>query len=161
MEMRTYIEMGEKKAGKQKELAKVLGITENFIRVAKSGKNGLPDAICFRLADYLNADVGAIIAASNLVTEKKEERRKVFEDYLKKSGENAAKMMIGALVISLLTLSPLESTEARTIENQDSMYIMLNKRCRERRKQFRRKADYIADLIYRLLTPFGPLRLAC
>ena len=116
MEMRTYIEMGEKKAGKQKELAKVLGITENFIRVAKSGKNGLPDAICFRLADYLNADVGAIIAASNLVTEKKEERRKVFEDYLKKSGENAAKMMIGALVISLLTLSPLESTQAQTPE---------------------------------------------
>lgn len=161
MEMRTYIEMGEKKAGKQKELAKVLGITENFIRVAKSGKNGLPDAICFRLADYLNADVGAIIAASNLVTEKKEERRKVFEDYLKKSGENAAKMMIGALVISLLTLSPLESTEARTIENQDSMYIMSNRRYRERRKQSRRKADYIADLIYRLLNPFGQLRPAC
>jgi len=41
------------------------------------------------------------------------------------------------------------------------MYIMLNIRCRERRKQFRRKADYIADLIYRLLTPFGSLRLAC
>ncbi len=161
MEFKNYIENGERKAGKQAELAKILRISDASIRAAKRGIRGLPDTVCYELAEYLGEEIGRVIAARNLVTEKDESRRKIFENYLKKSEENAAKMMIGALVISLLTFSPLESTEARTIENQDSMYIMLNRRCKERRKKFRRKADYITDLLYRFLFPFGSLRLAC
>lgn len=161
MEFKNYIENGERKAGKQAELAKILRISDASIRAAKRGIRGLPDTVCYELAEYLGEEIGRVIAARNLVTEKDESRRKIFENYLKKSGENAAKMMIGGLVISLLTLSPVESAEAKVVKNQDSIYIMLNKRCRERRKQFRRKADYITDLIYRLLTHFGPLRLAC
>ena len=79
MEMKTYIEMGEKKAGKQTELGKILGIKENYLRNAKSGRAGLPDAICIKLADYLEVNPLQVIAASNLVTEKDEDRRKVFE----------------------------------------------------------------------------------
>lgn len=115
--MRTYIEMGEKKAGKQAELAKILGISESYIRVAKAGRNGLPDAVCFVLANYINTDEASVIAASNLVTEKNENRRRIFENYLKKSGENAAKMMIGGLVISILTLFPLEYAQANNLTN--------------------------------------------
>ena len=79
MEMKTYIELGEKKAGKQTELGRILGIKENYLRNAKSGRAGLPDAICIKLADYLEVNPLQVIAASNLVTEKDEERRKIFE----------------------------------------------------------------------------------
>jgi len=122
--MKTYIEMGERKAGKQIELARILETRDSTLRLAKTGHNGLPDWLCYRLADYLDIEAGEIIAASNLVTEKDEKKRKVFESYLKKSGENAVKMIIGGLMISLLTLSPLEHAEAKVVENQDSMYIM-------------------------------------
>ena len=77
--MKTYIEMGEMKAGKQTELGRILGIKENYLRNAKSGRAGLPDAICIKLADYIEVNRIEVIAASNLVTEKDEERRKIFE----------------------------------------------------------------------------------
>lgn len=106
MEMKNYIEMGEKKAGKQVELAKILEIRDSTLRLVKTGHSKLPDYICYRLATYLDIEAGTVIAASNLVTEKDEKKRKVFEDYLKKSGENALKMIVGGLVISMLTLAP-------------------------------------------------------
>ena len=79
MDMKTYIEMGEKKAGKQVELARMLNVRDTTLRLAKSGKKGLPDAICIKLADYIEVNPLQVIAASNLVTEKDEERRKIFE----------------------------------------------------------------------------------
>ena len=79
MDMKTYIELGEKKAGKQIELARILNIRDTALRLAKSGKKGLPDAVCIKLADYIEVNPLLVIAASNLVTEKDEERRKVFE----------------------------------------------------------------------------------
>ncbi|MBX3631198.1 MAG: helix-turn-helix transcriptional regulator [Nitrosomonas sp.] len=123
MDMKSYIEMGEKKAGKQAELAKILGISENYIRVTKTGKNGLPDAICFKLAEYIGVDVGSVIAVSNLVTEKKEERRKIYESYLKRTNQVAC---IGLIVFASLILSPSPAYAAglKSVEN-DHIYIML------------------------------------
>lgn len=130
MEFRNYIENGERKAGKQTELAKILGISDAYIRAAKRGNRGLPDAICIRLADYINEERLEVIAASNLVTEKDEEKRKVFESCFTKQKtsirENAAKMMIGGIIASMLAFSPLETVEAKNVINQESMYIMLN-----------------------------------
>lgn len=123
MDMRTYIEMGEKKAGKQAELAKVLGISESYIRVAKAGRNGLPDAICFVLAGYIGVEEASVIAASNLVTEKKEDRRKVFENYLKKTGERTLKTIMGGLIISMLTMTPQSPAEAASVS---SIYKNIN-----------------------------------
>jgi hypothetical protein len=154
MDMKTYIERGEKKAGKQIELARILGIRDSYIRQAKLGRSGLPDAICYKLAEYIEEEIGNVIAASNLVTEKDEGRRRIFENYLKKSGENAAKMMIGGLVISILTLFPLEYAQASDLTNLH--YVKSN-----RRRTNKRKEDCIADLIYKILTPFGSLKLAC
>jgi len=80
--MKKYIEIGEKKAGKQIELARILNVRDSTLRLVKSGNNGLPDAICIKLADYIEVDPLHVIAASNLVTEKNEERRKIFESCL-------------------------------------------------------------------------------
>lgn len=106
MDIKTYLEIGEKKAGKQIELARILGIRDSYIRNVKTGRCGLPNAACYELAEYIGEEVGNVIAASNLVTEKDERRKKVFEDYLKRSGEHAMRMIIGGLVISILTLVP-------------------------------------------------------
>lgn len=79
MNMKKYLELGEEKAGKQIELAKILGIPDSYIRIVKSGRRGLPADVCIKLADYINADRLEVIAASNLVTEKDVEKRKIFE----------------------------------------------------------------------------------
>lgn len=79
MEMKKYIELGEKKAGTQLKLAEYLGQYDSGLRAVKAGKKGLPDAICIKLADFIEVDRLEVIAASNLVTEKDEERRKLFE----------------------------------------------------------------------------------
>lgn len=105
MDMKTFIEIGEKRAGKQAELAKYLNIRYTTLGLVKSGKRGLPEAICIKLARYIEADPLEVIAASNLVTEKDEERRKIFESCFTKAASVAA----AAIIVSILTL-PLQST---------------------------------------------------
>ncbi len=105
MNIKNYIEIGEKKAGKQKILAEMLNIADVNIRMAKSGKRGLPDAVCIKLADYIEVDRLEVIAASNLVTEKDEERRKIFESCIKKTSV-AASVGIISSAIAILTPSP-------------------------------------------------------
>lgn len=83
MEMKTYIEIGSTKAGGNKALAKILGQSEVALCEAKVGKRGLNAAVCIKLADYIEADRLEIIAASNLVTEKDEEKRRIYESCFK------------------------------------------------------------------------------
>lgn len=112
MDMKTYIELGEKKAGKQIELARFLGIRDTTLRLAKSGKMGLPDAICIKLADYIEANPLQVIAASNLVTEKDEERRKIFESCFTRAASIAAAALI--LAGSSMTSSPAHAQHQKT-----------------------------------------------
>lgn len=105
MKIKTYIEMGEQKAGKQTELGKILGIKENYLRNAKSGRAGLPDAICIKLADYIEVNPLQVIAASNLVTEKDEERRKIFESCFTR----AASVIFALAAVNSFILFPSET----------------------------------------------------
>ncbi len=98
MEMKNYIEAAEKKAGKQTELAKMLGVSASYIRLIKAGKNGLSADMCIVLADYIGADRLEVIAASNLVTEKDEKKRKIFESCFRKVAGVAAAGIITAIV---------------------------------------------------------------
>lgn len=108
MKMIKYIEKAEKKAGKQRELANILGISDAYIRSVKRGSRGLPDAVCIKLADYIEEDRLEVIAASNLVTEKDEEKRKIFESCFRKVAGVAA----AAVVTSILTFSNASPTHA-------------------------------------------------
>lgn len=101
MEMRNYIEKAEKKAGMQLELAKLLNTSSNNIRSIKAGKRGLPVEACIILADYIGEDRLEVIAASNLVTEKDERKRKILESCFQKVASFAAI----AVVTSIVTLS--------------------------------------------------------
>lgn len=79
MKINEYIEAAERKAGKKAELAKTLKISDGYIRMVKTGRRGFSDDVCIRLADYIGANRLEVIAASNLVTEKDKEKRKLFE----------------------------------------------------------------------------------
>lgn len=115
MEMKNYIEKAEKKAGKQTELANMLGITASYIRMVKAGKKGFPIETCIVLADYINEDRLEIIAASNLVTEKDERKRKIFESCFTKTSK-AASFIVAALFIALISITtpnPANASQAR------------------------------------------------
>lgn len=103
-----YIEKAEKKAGTQKELARILGITTSYIRNVKAGKSGLPVEVCILIADYIEEDRLEVIAASNLVTEKDERKRKILESCFRKVAGVAA----AAVVTSILTFSIASPTHA-------------------------------------------------
>lgn len=129
MEMKKFIELGEAKAGSQIKLAQYLGQYDSGLRAVKAGKKGLPDAVCIKLADYIGVDRLEVIAASNLVTEKDEERRKLFESCFKKTSSAAASLLIAAIITTVLSLSPAKPLQAASLEQSKggTMYIMLNR----------------------------------
>ena len=82
MDLREYIEMGEKAAGHQVKLASYLEQNDSNMRKMKQNKRGLPDPMCIKLAHLIGVDPLHVIAASNLVTEKNSGRRKLLESCL-------------------------------------------------------------------------------
>ena len=78
MELKDYIEAGIATCGTAVELAKLLGQNPTTVRDAKGQRKGLPAYACAKLADLLGVDRLEVIAASELVTEKKPERREVW-----------------------------------------------------------------------------------
>ena len=114
MELKDYIEKAELKAGKQTELAKILGISAGHIRMVKGGTRGLPEAICMKLADYLNEDRLLVVAASGLVTEKDEGRRKILESCFRRVAGLAAV----AIVTFIVTLPLAEPVNAGVLNHQ-------------------------------------------
>ncbi len=114
MELKNYIENAEKKAGSQKNLSDILGISAGYIRMAKGEKRGFPEAICIKLADYLEEDRLSVIAASGLVTEKDQERRKILESCFKK----VASVASIALVTTMLTLPAAKPVNAENLTIQ-------------------------------------------
>lgn len=108
MKMNTYLEKAQRKAGSQIKLAKILGISDRYIRLVRDGERSLADDICIKLADYINEDRLEVIAASNLVTEKDEEKRKIFESCFQK----VASLAGIAIVTLIVTISTGSNTHA-------------------------------------------------
>ena len=137
MEMKNYIEQAEKKAGKQAALAEILGTSSSYIRMVKAGQRGFPVEICILLADYIKADRLEVIAASNLVTEKDEKKRRILESCF----STAASVTAAAFVISILTLPLQKPVNAGNLNGQFTNVQIIGN-CR--RKKERRKTDFIS-----------------
>lgn len=105
MKMNEYLEKAQRKAGSQIKLAKTLGISDRYIRLVRDGERSLADDICIKLADYIKEDRLEVIAASNLVTEKDEEKRKIFESCFQKVASLAGIAII-TLIVTISTGSP-------------------------------------------------------
>lgn len=123
MELRTFIERAEKAAGSQKELGLIIGQSPSHIRSAKAGLQGLPTYACVMIADMIGEADISVIAASELTTEKKENRRRIWE---KKLGGLAASL----LLCSVTTVVTPKAAEASILHdfNDQTLYIMSNLR---------------------------------
>jgi hypothetical protein len=88
MEIRDYINAGTQKLGSQKALAEQLAQFSETLRSARAGKRGLPNDACIKLAQLLDADPLQVIAASELVTEKKPEKRDFWLQYTSAEAKN-------------------------------------------------------------------------
>lgn len=75
MQLRDYIEAGLGKMKSYESLAIELGIAPSNLSSAKQQKRGLPTDAAIKLAHLLNVNPLEVIAASELATEKKPEKR--------------------------------------------------------------------------------------
>lgn len=91
MLLRDYIDEGAKKAGSLTALGNMLGMSQPQISGVKAHRRALPIDGAVKLADYIGADLRAVLAANELVTEKKEEKRAFWSTFL---GENTGKSYI-------------------------------------------------------------------
>jgi len=122
MNLKAMIQIAAREFENQRDLADALGVHPNVLTSAKRGARGLPAFACFRLAEILAIDPVEVIAVSELITEKDEEKRQVFIPFLR----HAAGIM-GVVVLSNFTApSPAEAAPLRPIFNYASgmLYIM-------------------------------------
>ena len=126
MDLKRFIERAEEVAGSQKTLGFMLGQSPSKIRDAKSGRCGLPTYACVMIADMIHEDHTTVIAASELVTEKKVERRAFWEKKLEALAAGVA--VVSVSVNLLVTPSPAEANQISTLSqaNSTTVYIMSN-----------------------------------
>lgn len=111
MELKELIERAEKAAGSQKELALQIGINPSNLRNAKAGQQGIPTYACVLIAELIGIEEMTVIAASELVTEKKEERRKVWLPFVGR----AAGLIFGVVILNM-TPAPAEAAPALSLD---------------------------------------------
>ena len=126
MELKRFIERAEVVAGSQKTLGVMIGINPSNIRNAKAGQQGLPTYACVMIADLIGENHTTVIAASELVTEKKSERRAFWEKKLEALAAGVAVVSV-ATVTLIVTPSPAKASSLQEVDAY-SMYIMSNSR---------------------------------
>ena len=117
--MKNFLEAGEREAGSQKQLALILGVSTSNICDVKRGQRGLPTTACIRLAELIGADPMEVISASELVTEKNEEKISILRRYASHTAAGFTGLIMGVAVSATAMPAPAEA-------NDSSMYIMLN-----------------------------------
>lgn len=117
MQLREMIETGADKAGSQANLSKVIGITPDVLTHAKSGKRGLPAEACGKLADLIGVDRWTVLAASNLITEKNEEKRAYWAPFVL----NGISSLATAAAALLLTSASTETYANDTLKVSDTI----------------------------------------
>ena len=82
MELKEYIVKAEKQHGR-KELTKALELAHpNNLTDAKAQRRGLPNYACVILARLLGINPIEVVAANELVTEKRQERREIWQSIM-------------------------------------------------------------------------------
>lgn len=110
MELRDYLEIGATKAGSLTALGKILDVSQPNMSHAKAHKAKLPLDAVTRLADYINADLKTLLAANELVTEKKEEKRAYWRPFVEHARAAAIALAMTILsVTGFLTPTPAEA----------------------------------------------------
>ncbi|MDR2092847.1 MAG: hypothetical protein LBP58_05980 [Azoarcus sp.] len=99
MSLEEYITIAAQKTGGQKKLSEYINVEPTSITNAKMQRRGLPAAACVKLAQLINVNPLAVIAASELVTEKEEKNRALWREILRSNGKITA---IAAICAAML-----------------------------------------------------------
>ncbi len=102
MELRDYIEIGISKFGTITKLAEELGLQRESLSAAKAHRRGLPAYAISKLARILEIDPQVVTAASELVTERNEEKRRYWLPFVT-NAQNFGKMASYALILGIVT----------------------------------------------------------
>lgn len=111
MELNQYVKMGILQKGSVSALAAHLGIAANSVTDAKAHRRGLPNDACVKLARLLNVDAMDVIAASELATETKAEKREFWLSFVNpaKAARVAGMVIFWGIVTNFVTPSPAEA----------------------------------------------------
>ncbi len=118
MELRDYIEAGINKKTSVIELARYLGIHPNHVSNAKAHARGLPADACVKLSDLLGIELKAVLAASELATERKEEKRAFWLPFVTNTPD-LTRIASYALILTIVT-NLMTPTPAEAAQNKDS-----------------------------------------
>jgi hypothetical protein len=132
MTLKELIERAEKAAGSQLVLSEIIGLSAGNIRTAKAGKRGLPTYACVLIAEMLHIDEMIVIAASELVTEKKEERRKIWLPFVGR----VAGLILGAVTLNM-TPATAEAAPACKPLNKQCILCKIKKQANSQIKNIR------------------------
>lgn len=103
MELREYIEAGSEKAGSLTALGWKLGVSQPNMSHAKAGRKPLPTSAIVQLAEFIGADLRAVIAANELVSEKDAAKRDFWKPYLQHA---KAAAIAGLVIVSIFFVTP-------------------------------------------------------
>ncbi|HJW26504.1 MAG TPA: hypothetical protein VJ576_16535 [Rhodocyclaceae bacterium] len=111
MELRDYIDSGIRTKGSAKALATYLGIAPQSLTNAKAHTRGIPNSAAVKLATLIGADPLAVIAASELATERQEEKRAFWFPFANHSNlaKTAGIALMFAFVTNFVTPAPAEA----------------------------------------------------
>ena len=110
MELRDLLELGAKKAGSLTALGKILDVSQPNMSHAKAHKARLPADAVVRLSDYLGIELRIVMAANELATEKKEEKRRFWSPFVEHArAATFAIAVTSACVTSFVSPTPAEA----------------------------------------------------
>jgi hypothetical protein len=126
MKLHEFIELGVKTTGSGAELSRRLDMLYNNFQSAKAEKRGLPSHACVKLAEIIGADPMEVIAASELVTEKKPERQALWRKVL--DHRHAAAVVSFVVVTGFLTPQNADAFNNKSLSKEcdKPIYIMSN-----------------------------------
>lgn len=116
MELNELIELGVRQKGSLIELANHLGVIRESLSAAKAHKRGLPADACMKLSKLIGVPFETVIGASELATERKEEKRAFWLPFVtntKKMTKAASYALILGFVTNLLTATPAEAAPVK------------------------------------------------
>lgn len=117
MKINEYIDEAAKKAGNYRKLADFLGLTEANLGSARRGARSLPNDAVVKLAAITGEELGVLLAANELTTEKKEDKRRFWMNYLDHAKAACVAGAAGA-VITFATTSPAEAAPVQKTKTE-------------------------------------------
>ena len=117
MELRDYINAALQSKSSMESLADHLGVSRQNLTAAKAHRRGLPADACMKLSKLLGVPFETVIAASELATERKEEKRAFWLPFV--TNQNDLARIAGyALILSIVTnfVTPTSAEAAPLLE---------------------------------------------